>query len=61
MADAYLYSVRVERDLWSRLVFDNLQSLNIVEALTQFDLRRNMTEAGVFEPIEPFGLNMREN
>ncbi len=61
MADGYLYSVRVERDLWSRLVFDNLQSLDIVEALTQFDLRRNMTEAGVFEPIEPFGLNMREN
>lgn len=61
VADEYLYSVRVERDLWSRLAFDNLKSLDIVEALAQFDLRRNMTEAGVFEPVEPFGLNMREN
>ena len=67
MADEYLYSVRVERDLWSRLAFGNLKGLDIVEALAQFDLRRDMTEAGVFkpiepiEPIEPFGLNMREN
>ena len=64
VADEYLYSVRVERDLWSRLAFGNLKGLDIVEALAQFDLRRDMTEAGVFkpiEPIEPFGLNMREN
>ncbi|MBA3966457.1 MAG: DUF4236 domain-containing protein [Nitrospirales bacterium] len=52
--DEYLYSVRVNRALWSRINFGNLQSLDVVDVLAQFDLRRNMTKAGSFKPIEPF-------
>lgn len=59
--NAYLYSVRVGRALWSCQAFGQLKSLDIVEALAQFDLKRNMTQTGVFEPIEPFGLNMQGN
>lgn len=53
--DEYLYSVRVDRASWSRINFDNLQNLDVVEALTQFDLKRNVTKTGAFKPIEPFG------
>ncbi|WP_367280376.1 DUF4236 domain-containing protein [Sulfuricaulis sp.] len=53
--DEYLYSVRVDRASWSRINFDNLQNLDVVEALAQFDLKRNMTKTGAFKPIEPFG------
>lgn len=55
VADEYLYSVRVNRASWAHINFDNLQSLDVVEALSQFDLKRNMTKTGVFKPIEPFG------
>lgn len=57
VTDEYLYSVRVERGLWSRINFDNLVNLDVVEALVQFDLKRNMTKTGSFRPIEPFGPN----
>jgi Protein of unknown function (DUF4236) len=55
VTEEYLYSVRVERTAWSRIRFDNLQNLDIVEALAQFDLRRNMTKTGSFKAIEPLG------
>lgn len=58
VTDEYLYSVRVERGLWSRINFGNLQNLDVVEALAQFDLKRNMTKTGGFKPIEPFGPNV---
>ncbi len=54
VTDEYLYSVRVDRGLWSCINFDNLRDLDIIEALARFDIRRNMTKAGNFKPIEPF-------
>lgn len=54
VSDEYLYSVRVVRDSWSLIAFDGLQKLDVVEALAQFDLRRNMTKTGRFKAIEPF-------
>lgn len=54
ITDQYLYSVRVERKEWSKIRFGNLQNLDVVEALTKFDLRRNMTKNGIFKPITPF-------
>ncbi len=57
VGDEYLYSVRVDRDSWSRIAFDGLQNLDVVEALAQFDLRRNMTKTGRFKAIEPFAPN----
>lgn len=54
--DEYLYSVQVSREQWLRINFANLSSIDVVEALTGFELRRMMTKTGVFKPIEPFGV-----
>ncbi|WP_224962549.1 DUF4236 domain-containing protein [Geomonas subterranea] len=55
--DDYLYSVRVSRDAWGQINFKKLPSIDVVEALAQFDLRRNMTKTGIFKAIEPFEVN----
>lgn len=52
--DEYLYSVRVTREAWEHINFDNLGALNIVECFEQFDLRRKVTQTGIISPIEPF-------
>lgn len=52
--DQYLYSVIVTRNEWYSINFENLSNLDVVEALTRFELRRDMTKTGVFKPIEPF-------
>lgn len=54
VADEYLYSSRVTREQWLRLNFANLESVDVVEALAAFDLRRTMSKTGVFKPIQPF-------
>jgi hypothetical protein len=53
VCDAYLYSVRVERGQWQCINFDDLDALDVVEVLTQFDLRRDMRETGKLGAIEP--------
>ena len=55
ISDEYLYSARVARKDWSKINFRNLKSLDIVEALNQFELRRDMSKTGAFKKIEPFG------
>ncbi len=52
--DDYLYSVRVDRDQWSGINFQNLNNIDVVDALTRFELRRNMSKTGVFTAIQPF-------
>lgn len=54
IGDEYLYSARISRQDWKKINFANLAQLDVVEALAQFDLRRDMTKTGVFKPIEPF-------
>lgn len=54
ISDEYLLSVRVKRPDWSELAFGNLQSVDVVESLARFDLRRSMSKTGVFKPIEPY-------
>lgn len=54
IADEYLYSVQVNRDQWQGIAFDNLSSIDVIDALAVFDLRRSMTKTGVFKPVEPF-------
>jgi len=53
--DEYLYSVMVDREAWSRLDFTDagLEALDVVEALSQFELRRNMSKTGLFKAIRP--------
>lgn len=52
--DEYLYSVRVGRHQWGSLNFINLSAIDVVEAFSQFELRRNMLKSGRFNVIEPF-------
>ncbi|MBA3562436.1 MAG: DUF4236 domain-containing protein [Gammaproteobacteria bacterium] len=52
--DQYLYSVRALRSDWMDVNFDNLEEVDVVEALARFEMRRKMSKTGVFTPIEPF-------
>ena len=54
IADEYLISVSADRRGWSRIDFSSLDRVDPVAALSQFNLRRRMTRAGVFTAIEPF-------
>lgn len=54
VGDEYLYSVQVSRDEWFSINFNNLAQLDVVETLTRFNLRREMSKTGVFKPVEPF-------
>ncbi|MBI5709822.1 MAG: DUF4236 domain-containing protein [Candidatus Eisenbacteria bacterium] len=51
--DEYIYSVRVTREGWSRIDFTNLAMLDPVACLESYELRREMSAGGEFEPIEP--------
>jgi hypothetical protein len=53
--DEYLYSVRIPREKWMNINFDNLGEVDIIEAFSQFELRREMSKTGIFKPIDPFG------
>ncbi|XGA81379.1 DUF4236 domain-containing protein [Halomonas sp. CH40] len=54
--DQYLYSIKVTRDQWCRIHFDQLEQVDPVAAVEVFNLRRNMTKTGIFRDIEPFQL-----
>ncbi len=54
ITDEYLLSVRVVRSDWEKIDFNNLASLDVVEALSMFELRRTMKKTGVFTAIIPF-------
>jgi hypothetical protein len=51
--DEYLYSVRVKRENWQKINFDNLKNIDPVEALGAFEMRRDMSKTGIFKAIEP--------
>lgn len=52
--DQYLLSVSVRRDEWEGINFAGLETIDVVEALGRFEVRRSMTRTGVFKPIDPF-------
>ena len=54
IADEYLYSVKVSREAWSTLRFDNLPAIEVTDSLSRFELRRDMTKTGRFNSVEPF-------
>lgn len=56
VADEYLYSVRVDRERWIGIDFSNLAKLDVVDAFSRFELRRDMTKTGIFRPVEPLGV-----
>lgn len=53
LRDDYLLSVRVERSAWELNDFKHLDALDVVEALARFDLRRDMTKAGLLKTVVP--------
>lgn len=52
--DEYLLSVNVPRADWERINFSKLDSLDVIEALARFDIKRDMTKTGIFKAIQPF-------
>ncbi|WP_280553459.1 DUF4236 domain-containing protein [Halomonas sp. 25-S5] len=54
--DQYLYSVKVTREQWGKIHFDQLDQVDPVAAMEAFTLRRHMTKTGIFRDIEPFKL-----
>lgn len=54
VSDEYLLSVRVNRYAWQEINFDNLEMLDPVQALGNFELRRLMSASGAFSAVEPF-------
>lgn len=54
LADEYLLSVRARRSDWEEIDFSSLESLDPVQALDRFELRRSLTKTGIFKSIDPF-------
>lgn len=54
VSDEYLFSVRVDKTAWGAIDFGRLGDIDVVEALARFDLRRQMSKAGIFKAIDPF-------
>jgi hypothetical protein len=52
--DEYLYSVRVPRERWERINFNNLENVDPLVALNAFEMRCDMTKTGIMHAIEPF-------
>ncbi len=52
LENEYLYSARVNRGDWSDINFSNLSEIDVVDALSRFELKREMTKTGIFRPIE---------
>lgn len=53
VGDEYLLSVRVRRAEWEAIDFAHLATIDVIEALTRFELRRTMSRTGVFKAIQP--------
>lgn len=52
--DDYLFSVVVQRSSWEQIDFGSLRAIDVLEAFTRFEMRREMTKTGVFKAIQPF-------
>jgi hypothetical protein len=49
--DEYMYSVHVQRDEWSQLNFQAMRQIDVIAALGSFEMRRNITVAGIFRSV----------
>lgn len=52
--DQYVLSAVVPRSAWAQINFADLRSLDVIEALARFELRREMSKTGIFKPVTPF-------
>jgi hypothetical protein len=56
VGNEYLYSIKVQRNIWENINFARLESLDVVDCFEMFDIRRTISKAGIISPIEPFTL-----
>ena len=54
IVDEYLYSIKVTRNKWESIDFNNLKAIDVAECFALFELKRKATKTGVITPIEPF-------
>ena len=52
--DEYLFSVVVRRGSWETINFNSLQSIDVLETFTRFELRRDMSKTGLFKAVQAF-------
>ncbi len=55
VGDEYLFSIQISRKDCEEIDFNQLSKVDVVESLTRFELRRQMSKTGIFKPIIPFG------
>lgn len=53
--DEYLFSLVVSRADWERINFNNLDSIDVIDAFNRFELKRDMTKTSLFKAIQPYG------
>lgn len=51
--DAYILSVRIKREDWARVPFDQLEAVDPVDELERFDLRRDLDRQANLNAITP--------
>lgn len=51
--DDYLLSVRVARSDWEKINFERLETVDVIDALSYFELVRNMSKSGQFKAVRP--------
>ena len=54
LSTEYLYSVKVHREKWENINFQNLDMIDVVLCFEEFDLRREATKTGLIKTITPF-------
>ncbi|MBR2656638.1 MAG: DUF4236 domain-containing protein [Loktanella sp.] len=52
--DVYVLSVRINREDWEVMNFDNLAEVDVEQALARFELVRNSLRSGELKEIKPF-------
>ena len=54
IGDEYLLSVIINRSQWEKINFQNLLAVDPIYCFEEFDLRRKMTQTGIFKQIDPY-------
>jgi len=57
VSDEYLLSIRIPRQTFSGINFENLEKIDPVQALDNYEMRRSMSKTFVFKAITPFAPN----
>lgn len=56
--EEYLYSVKFNKSVFSKLNFEKIELIDPIKAFDNFENIRKMTETGIFKKIEPFNTNL---